>query len=128
MGDRANYGFVMNSGDDIMYLYCHNIGEHMVKRLAKCLVKAKDSWQKPAYASRIVVSNIIETSWSQNFNYGFTVNHILDNAHSIPVVNFYNSTVTLYKKDSPINDPDVNLAKYKIYEMSLEQFAEKYGK
>jgi hypothetical protein len=128
MGDRANYGFVMNADNDIMYLFCHDIGDHMVKRLARCVKKAKDRWHDPDYASRIVVSNIIETGWSQNLNYGFTVNQIRGNEHSIPVVDFYKKTVILYKKDAPINDRDANLAKYRIYEMPIEQFVEQYGK
>jgi hypothetical protein len=117
MGDRANFGFKMDD-DNILYLYAHWGGYGMMGTLASALDTARPRWNDPAYATRICVSQIVGNEWDGELGYGLTLNHLADNEHSIPVVNFYNGTVTLYNRD---------LDEEK-FTMDIDAFVKRFGK
>lgn len=97
MGDRANFG--VKQGNDTVYLYAHWGGYQMMNTLASALaaVKAYGRLSDEAYATRILFSNIIGDAWNQELGYGISVNHLVDNEHKVPVVDFREGTVTLWE-------------------------------
>lgn len=117
MGDRANFGLKMND-KDTLYLYAHSGGYQMMGRLANAVEAARPRWNDPEYANRICLSYLIGESWDQTLGYGLSLNYVCDNEHSIPVVNFWNGTVTLYDRDGETAR----------FTMPLDRFVEKYSK
>lgn len=95
MGDRANFGSRLNG--EILYLYGHWAGGGMLGSLADALDVARPRWDDDSYGTRIVFSQLIGTDWNQEYGWGFSVNRILDNEHSIPIIDWQAQTVTLYE-------------------------------
>lgn len=94
MGDRANFGFRQTDGS-VIYLYGHWAGHEMMHRLADAIDIARPRWNDEMYATRIAISQLIGDEWDQEYSWGIA-NHIGDNEHSVPVVDWENKTVTLY--------------------------------
>ena len=94
MGDRTNTVFRKADGSDIV-LYQHWGGENMMHNLATALDAARNRWTDESYCIRIVISNLIGDDWSQELGYGIST-HIMDNEHSVPVIDFSDNTVALY--------------------------------
>jgi hypothetical protein len=117
MGDRANFGFKMDK-DNTLYLYAHWGGYGMMGTLANALDTARPRWNDPAYATRICVSQIVGEEWDDELGYGLTLNHLADNEHSVPVVDFDKWTVTLY---------DSSLSTVK-FTMGLDAFVKHFTK
>lgn len=71
MGDRAVFGFRDREHDDAtVWLYSHWGGEGQNEALAEALLHAAPRWNDPSYATRIAVSRIVGTDWSQEYNFG----------------------------------------------------------
>ena len=94
MGDRTNTVFRMADGSDVV-LYQHWGGRDMMNRLATALDAARSRWGDEAYCTRIVISQLIGEDWDLRTSYGIST-YIMDNEHSIPVIDFSDSTVALY--------------------------------
>ena len=117
MGDRANFGFKDSKGDTL-YLYGHWAGYNMLAKLANAVSAAEPRWQDPSYATRIAISNLIGDEWSNETGWGLSINHILDNEHKIPVINWATQTFTLYEEDLSTV----------VFSLSLASFVDKYSR
>lgn len=94
MGDRTNTVFRQADGADIV-LYQHWGGYNMMHNLAIAIDAARSRWDDESYAIRIMISNLIGDEWRSETGYGLST-RIMDNEHSIPVVDFSDNTVALY--------------------------------
>jgi hypothetical protein len=124
MGDRANFGIKQADGN-IIFVYGHWAGHQMLARFAKAIDRAVDAGRigDDAYATRIIISDLIGEDWNQDLRWGITVNTLADNEHKIPVFDLTNDTVTLYDADWR----SIGLGD-KIVEFSREDFVRKYSK
>ena len=124
MGDRANFGIKQADGN-IIFVYGHWAGHQMLAKFAKAIDRAVAAGRMGdnAYATRIIISDLIGEDWNQDMRWGITVNTIADNEHKIPVFDLANDMVTLYDADwrtVALTD--------KIVEFSREDFIRKYSK
>jgi hypothetical protein len=124
IGDRANFGIKQADGNTI-FVYGHWAGHQMLARFAKALYRVDVAGRigDNAYATRIIISDLIGDDWSQDYSWGITVNTLADNEHKVPVYDLDNDTVTLYDTDwrtAALTD--------KIVEFSREDFVRKYSK
>ena len=124
MGDRANFGIRQADGNTI-FVYGHWAGQNMLARFAKAIDRVVDAGRMgdDAYATRIIISDLIGEDWNQDMRWGITINTLADNEHKIPVFDLANDTVTLYNADFRT----VTLTD-KIVEFSREDFVRKYSK
>lgn len=122
MGDRANFGFRQTDGS-VIYLYGHWAGHEMMARLADALIAAHPRWNDEMYATRIAISTMIGEEWNQEYGWGIA-NHIGDNEHSIPVVDWNAKTVTLY----PHNWTDGVMFDSPKFVMGFQQFLDRFAK
>ena len=99
MGDRANFGFRADENSPVVVLYAHWGGYQMMANLANAIAAARPRWEDDGYATRIAISQLIGEQWNQELSYGIYVDHIGDNEHSVPVVNWKDQTVSLYQAD-----------------------------
>lgn len=98
MGDRGNVGIIHPSGH-VLFLYTHWAGSQLVTDLAQALAVAEPRWDDVAYATRIVISQIIGDQWDNPNGYGLTINTPGDTEQpptATPVVSFGRRTVSLY--------------------------------
>jgi hypothetical protein len=97
----------------------------MLAKFAKAINRVVDAGRMGdnAYATRIIISDLIGEDWSQDYSWGITINTLADNEHKIPVFDLANDTVTLYDADFRT----VTLTD-KIVEFSREDFVRKYSK
>ena len=126
MGDRANFVFTQQNGESVV-LYGHWAGHQMLANLANALETARPRWNDDAYGTRIIISQMVGEEWNQELGWGISVNTILDNEHSIPVVNFITQTVSLY--DSM--DMEAYFSKQNPeakFVMGFEAFVKKFAK
>lgn len=124
MGDRANFGIKQADGNTI-FVYGHWAGYEMLARFAKAIDRADRAGRigDDAYATRIIISDLIGEAWSNDLSWGITINTLADNEHKVPVFDLANDTVTLYNADwrtAALTD--------KIVEFSREDFVRKYAK
>ena len=124
MGDRANFGIKQADGNTI-FVYGHWAGYQMLARFAKAIDRVVDAGRMgdDAYATRIIISDLIGDAWASDLGWGITINTLADNEHKIPVFDLNNDTVTLYDADWRSNVPGD-----KIVEFSREDFVRKYAK
>jgi hypothetical protein len=116
MGDRANFGF-RDHKEDILFVYGHWAGYKMLEQLANALVHARPRWNDEAYATRICVSQLVNSEWDRETGWGLTINTIADNEHKIPVVDWKKQTVTLYEED----------LQTVVFSMGIQEFSDKYS-
>lgn len=117
MGDRANFGFKDSKGDTL-FLYGHWAGHNMLQNLAEAVSAAESRWQDESYATRIVISNLVGDEWAQTTGWGLSINHILDNEHKVPVINWSAKTFTLMEEDLTTV----------VFSLSLTDFVQKYSR
>jgi len=117
MGDRANFGFKDSKGDTL-FLYGHWAGAEMLHHLATAVAHAEPRWNDEGYATRICISQLIGQEWESQTGWGLYVNHIADNEHKVPVIDWSNQTFTLYEED----------LQTVVFSLPLEKFAEKYSR
>jgi hypothetical protein len=124
MGDRANFGIKQADGNTI-FVYGHWAGHQMLARFAKAIDRVVDAGRigDDAYATRIIISDLIGDAHSQDLGWGITINTLADNEHKIPVFDLANDTVTLYDADWRSNVPGD-----KIVEFSRTDFIHRYTK
>ena len=125
MGDRANFGIRQADGNTI-FIYGHWAGHQMLAKFAKAIDRVVDAGRlnDTAYATRIIISDLIGEDWNQDMRWGITVNTLADNEHKVPVFDLTNDTVTLYDVEDWRN---LSLGA-KIVEFSREDFVRKYSK
>ena len=124
MGDRANFGIRQADGNTI-FVYGHWAGYQMLARFAKAIDRADKAGRigDNAYATRIIISDLIGDAWSQDYSWGISVNTIGDNEHKVPVYDLATDTVSLYDYDGRSL-----LLTAKIVEFSREDFVSRYAK
>lgn len=124
MGDRANFGLRQVDGNTI-FVYGHWAGENMLAKFANAISHAQDEVRLDdhAYATRIIISQLIGEDWKGYLGWGITVNHLSDNEHKVPVLDLAFQTVTLYDYDWRLGTlTDI------IVEFSVNDFIRKYSK
>ena len=136
MGDRIVVGFVMDEdAKNTLFLYLHSGGYQMMHNLAVGLNRAVSAGllNDYCYGSRIVCSDLIDPG--SDLGAGFMVNEIpVDIQHKIPMVNFFDNTVSLYDPfGKPGNVWDVweypDRDKWtKLFTMDIENFVTKFRK
>ena len=128
MGDRANFAFVQPNGNTIV-LYGHWAGHNMLANLAEAVAKAQSRWSDPAYATRIVVSQMIGDGWGFETGWGLHINEIGDNEHKIPVIDWTQRTFSLHEEDSFFNEDNKvrGMKNNALFTMDLAAFVEKYS-
>lgn len=128
MGDRANFAFVQPNGNTIV-LYGHWAGHNMLSNLADAVAKAQPRWTDPAYATRIVISQMIGDGWGFETGWGIYVNEIGDNEHKIPVIDWAQRTFSLHEEDSFYNEDNKvrGMKNAAIFTQDLSNFVEKYS-
>lgn len=126
MGDRANFVFVQDNGETIV-LYGHWAGYNMLEKLADAVAKAQPRWADAGYATRIVVSQMINEFWDSETGWGLYVNEITDNEHKIPVVNWKDRTFSLHQEDRSPGNKVRGMSNDAIFTMDLSAFVEKYS-
>jgi hypothetical protein len=127
MGDRANFGFRADENSPVVVLYAHWGGYQMMSNLAHAIDTARPRWSDEGYATRICISQLIGEEWNQELSYGIYVDHIGDNEHSVPVVNWADKSVSLYEADWNTVRIDFYNAVPK-FTMSLESFIQRFAK
>jgi hypothetical protein len=127
MGDRANFGFRADSESPVVVLYAHWGGFDMMLNLAHAIATARPRWEDEGYATRIAISQLIGDQWNQEYSFGIYVNHIGDNEHSVPVVNWKDRSVSLYKADWNTTHLDFDNATPK-FTMGFEAFISRFAK
>ena len=125
MGDRTNTVFRMADGSDVV-LYQHWGGHQMMHNLATALEVARPRWTDEAYCTRIVISQLIGEYWNQELSYGIST-YIMDNEHSIPVIDFSDNTVALYDYEFERGYGKCNLKDQK-FKMDFDSFVKKFAK
>jgi menaquinone-dependent protoporphyrinogen IX oxidase len=123
MGDRTNTVFRMADGSDVV-LYQHWGGYQMMANLAAALDAARNRWNDESYCTRIIISNLIGDDWSQELGYGIST-QIMDNEHSIPVIDFSDHTVALYGYQFMSHGCELRDQKFR---MPFEEFVKKFSK
>lgn len=73
MGDRAVVGFKATPESPTIYLYSHWAGSELDDLIAEALVKAQNRWTHDAYATRIVISQLIADDWKSETGWGISV-------------------------------------------------------
>jgi len=127
MGDRANFGFRQSDGNTIM-LYGHWAGYNMLGNLADAVEKARSRWTDEGYATRIVMSNLINEEWQSTTGWGIYINSIADNEHKIPVIDWRTGTFSLHEEASWEEDTKVKgMMDEPIFTMDLDSFIQKYS-
>lgn len=124
MGDRANFGIRQIDGNTI-FVYGHWAGEGMLARFANALGHTQNAGRidDPAYATRIIISQLIGDDWSGDLGWGITVNHLADNEHKVPVFDLADRTVTLYDYSWKAGILTDNIVTF-----PLDDFIRKYAK
>ena len=127
MGDRANFGIRQTDGNTI-FVYGHWAGHQMLARFAKAIDRADQAGRigDNSYATRIIISDLIGESWSQDLSWGITINRLSDNEHKVPVYDLASDTVTLY--DYVWVKGRGAVVAEKVVEFSREDFVRKYAK
>lgn len=125
MGDRTNTVFRMADGSDVV-LYQHWGGDSMMHNLATALDVARPRWTDESYCTRIVISQLIGNEWNQEYSFGIST-YIMDNEHSIPVIDFSDKTVALYDYEWE-NGYGKCLLKNQKFRMPFEDFVKKFQK
>ena len=125
MGDRTNTVFRMADGSDVV-LYQHNGGYMMMANLAAALDAAQSRWSDESYCTRIMISHLIGDDWNQEYGYGINT-QIMDNEHSIPVIDFSDLTVALYDYEWE-NGYGKCLLKDQKFRMPFGEFVKKFSK
>jgi len=74
MGARTNFHF--KQGDNFITLYSHWGGDSKMQDLAYAIDKARPRWDDTSYATRIMISQLIGESWSNETGYGLFANSI----------------------------------------------------
>lgn len=126
MGDRANFGFKQSNGETIV-LYGHWAGYSMLKNLALAVETARPRWTDEAYATRIVISQLIGDNWNSETGWGLSVNTILDNEHKIPIIDWRTQTFSLHEEVPFEEETKVRgMLEEPIFTMELSAFVDKY--
>lgn len=123
MGDRTNTVFRMADGSDVV-LYQHWGGHEMMHNLATALDVARPRWSDESYCTRIMISNLIGDEWRSETGYGIST-YIMDNEHSVPIVDFSDNTVALYDYEWEKGYPVLKNQKFR---MPFEDFVKKFQK
>lgn len=126
MGDRATFVFEQKNASPI-FLYGHWAGADMMATLADAIVAAwyRIEMEDEPYATRIMISNIIDVEWKQETGWGLST-YFCDSEHSVPVINVIDKTVRLLPCPGYADKFDIN-AEPK-FTMSLQQFLDKFAK
>ena len=74
MGSRTNFHF--KQGDNFITLYSHWGGESKMVDLALAIQKAEPRWSDIGYATRIIVSQIINSDWDSETGFGLYADEI----------------------------------------------------
>jgi len=125
MGDRTNTVFRMADGSDVV-LYQHWGGSEMMSSLAAAIYAARSRWHDESYCTRIIISHLIGNDWNQEYGYGIST-YIMDNEHSIPVIDFSDRTVALYDFEWE-NGYGRCLLKNQKFRMPFEDFVKRFSK
>jgi hypothetical protein len=122
MGERANFGMRQEDGN-IIFVYGHWAGVNMLTSFAYALSSANDRLpHDAAYATRITISQLVGSDWSQNLGWGITINTFADNEYPVPVYDFGTDTIAIYDYSSytnTITEP--------IEELTRKDFINKYA-
>jgi hypothetical protein len=115
----------MADGSDIV-LYQHWGGENMLAHLAAALDAAQGRWNDESYCTRIMISNLVGDKWTNETGYGLNTK-IMDNEHSIPVIDFSDNTVALYEFDFETGY-SMYVLKDQKFRMPFGEFVKKFSK
>lgn len=125
MGDRAAFGFRDEQGR-ILWLYGHDAGHEMLKRLAEAIAHAEARWDEPTYGTRMMISHMIGDKWNSEYGYGIGFD-LPDTEHSVPVVDFASQEVWLYPYPGWNHGEPWALSDYPKYKIGFKLFCKKYG-
>jgi hypothetical protein len=131
MGNRAAFGFRDYEGR-ILWLYAHEGGYDMFKKLADAIAHAEPRWdgEECTYGTRMMISHMIGEKWDSEYGFGIGFD-LPDTAHSVPVVDFGTNEVWLYPY--PGYNPNASgnknwaLSDLPKYRIGFELFCKKYG-
>lgn len=125
MGNRAAFGF-QDEDDRIVWLYGHDAGHDMLRRLADAVGHAEARWEESSYGTRMMISHMIGEQWKSEYGWGITLD-LPDTEHSVPVVNFADQEVWLYPYPGWNGEVEWGLSKYPKYKIGFALFCKKYG-
>jgi hypothetical protein len=74
MGARTNFHF--KQGDNYVTLYSHWGGDEKMFSLASAIKKAEPRWTDTGYATRIIISNLIGSSWDSETGFGIYADNV----------------------------------------------------
>jgi menaquinone-dependent protoporphyrinogen IX oxidase len=92
--------------------------------LATALDAARSRWHDESYCTRIMISNLIGDDWTRETGYGLNT-RIMDNEHSIPVIDFSDLTVALYDYQFMSHGCELRDQKFR---MPFNEFVKKFQK
>ena len=102
MGDRAVVGFKANSTSPIIYLYSHWAGSDMDTLVANALTKAEPRWNDEAYATRIMISQLVADDWKSETGWGISVdNFAYPDYPTIKVIEWSKGIISTRLTDNP---------------------------
>lgn len=119
MGNRANFGIKIDDKNTI-FVYQHWAPTKLFNHYANAL---KAAWPRiamddVAYATRILISQIVGDQWDKETGHGISLNQILDNEHHIVIVDLTTNLVHLFDES--------DLSRH-IVSWSIPKFIAKYG-
>lgn len=107
MGDRAVAGFREKSSnpETTIYLYQHWSGSDQITNFAYALEKARPRWSDSSYATRIMVSQLVNDQWESETGYGLYVGGKAHGAdyHYILIADFEKQAVLVAENDNAEN-------------------------
>ncbi len=107
MGDRAVAGFREKSSktEQTIYIYQHWSGSDQIANFAHALEKARPRWSDASYATRIMVSQLVNEYWNDETGYGLYVGGTAHGAdyHYILIADFEKQAVLVAENDNSDN-------------------------
>jgi hypothetical protein len=105
MGDRAVAGFRAKSATPTIFLYQHWSGEEQNRWFAEALEAARPRWSDDSYATRIMVSRLVNDQWTSETGFGLYVGGTSHGAdyNYILVADFEKQMVLICENDNSDN-------------------------
>ncbi len=123
MGDRAVFGFRDSVDSPTIYLYSHWGGASQRVDLIRAVGKARPRWSDAAYATRICISELVGTDWSQELGFGVSVGTFCEpDYETMQVVTWDDQTVSLMLTRSPHDE--IQKVSFAEFENTADRFDE----
>jgi hypothetical protein len=126
MGDISVIGFKATEKSTPIWLYSHWGGCDRYGDVARALVASQTRWTDPTYATRIAISTIIGSDWSEEVGFGLSCGadgFSIPDYDDIPVIVWSEEIVEVYHV-TDLETPRYNATFRLAMQMDLHEHAE----